>query len=538
MPQKHVVLSQKILEVFTALKYSPKSKDLIHNGRAAPSGTAFWALVKKELGEDFTFKLRVENEALYAAAERDPIFITQVREDIKASLLKAINEESKKAAEVIQTVTFNDSISCPLEDLLIIENVREDKAWMLYDPIKDEAHNYAYTVIQNTINRKVAKEVREHWYSTNTRQCIFQYCPHKDRLFKEKGHWIFNTWNKPEWMIGWVPDANVTSLPIETEEFLDHLSPLHKSQMLSWLKDAVFKRADPVLILRGASGCGKNMFIEHLGASLVGASGISNNYAKATRRFVQSSFHAYLGRATIVLWDEATLGDEMKQTMKDYHNTVATLEEKNQRVSSPTTLSCSMVLITNYKKKVQLEYNDRKFWVPTLSDVDLLDVKDKGWVDHLTKVLWKDKEYLRRIASYLHYHVKSVKHFPVKTPQFLELAWFHLPAFFKKFIRMAVTKKVFTSKDYFQGWQGNRTLRPHQETLREHLDSYEVGQKLRNRAGEFEELSDGVWEFKSNIFGKTELLQFDEVYKGQAKSGGKMPGSTVGIDIGVGRGEK
>lgn len=492
-------LAEKIRS-FMSIKLN-RNGEPSYSSRALPDGRDFWIAVKRNAPLTFSTDLPRDT---YIRLEMEPAFCSEIRLEIKKVIQAESDAEKEKERAAFNSgaIYFNDSIPCPLSRLLVIENVMEDSGSALYDPDTDVSYPYAFKVIERTLLRKLGEEILGEWYSTNLRQAIFSYRPHKGRLFKEDKHWVFNGWNKPEWMIGWVPDPTVTALPEETETFIKHLAPneFDRNHLLAWLKDAVFSRAEPILILRGDPGCGKNLFLEHLGAALVGSTGSSLNYSKATRKFTQSSFHAYMARSCLFVLDEFELTDTLKQTLKDYANGIAVLEEKNKRVSTPITLSCSFSLVANKKDQIKLEVDDRKFFVPTLNTQDLLLVQSRDWVDNLARVLWLDVDYQRHIASYLKFKVKHIKNFPIKTPQFMELCWLTHPAYLQAFMSMAVARKEFVAKDM----PSKRGPQVQFERLREMVHSFGVAHKIKRGVGVFTLLDNG-WSFVSNVVGRTDL---------------------------------
>jgi len=495
-------VASKLVSLLPGLYINPKN-ELGLNHRPINYGTAFWQTIKKHINlskfiEDnpsvasYTWQIETNGEAC-----------DQIRAKVK-SLIEQRNAE-EKAVAVDLTVSGADNLSTyiphPIHQLKIIENPYNHKYVSIYHEPTDTLYRDLDARQQDAVlARKLPKEALAEFYATNVVSYPLKFKPHHPRFFKEKSSTYCNIWQKPEWMKDWTPDPSVTALPKETEQFFDLLTKVHKKEILAWLKSAVFERAELILILRGASGIGKNMLIENLARPLIGA----ENYRKGPRGFSKSQFHGFLSEAQIVYWDESEARGSMKQTLKDYHNSVAALEEKFQKVGAPSDIPCSMALSTNYKRNVKMEYNDRKFFVPTLSDENLQDAMGVDWPDQLV-ALWKDPEYLRQIASYLHCQVKTIRRFPVRTPQFLELCWLHLPEYFKKFLKLVVTEEEVTDTQFFKRWpKGQHKVSL--DTLSELLSVYEVGQRLgEGGMGRFEEGENG-WIFKSRVAGRSDLI--------------------------------
>jgi hypothetical protein len=340
---------------------------------------------------------------------------------------------------------------------------------------------------------------------SNTKHVLLSYDPHKPRFFEQDAQNCFNSYNAPDWRKDWVPDTRVTTLPGEIQSILEHLVPNEKDRgyMLSWLKDAVFNRAEQVLVLRGEPGCGKNLFIENIGAALVGNDGQARNYFKAPRKFTSSGFHAFIARSQIFCLDEFTLNSDLKETLKDYHNGIAALEEKFEKMDAPKKIPCSFVVIANEKSKIQLDYGDRKFYVPTLNNLDLQVKHKREWINWVCNDLLKDISYLQRIASYLFTQVPNVETYPVNTPQFMELCWVSLPSYLQRFINFAVTRRSFSNKQFYD--RHARVTKVEFDTLRERINAFAIARKIEGGLGVFQR-NDNSWEFISHVYKREDLI--------------------------------
>jgi hypothetical protein len=505
-------LSEKFIELIPGINYNPKKENLYFNSRPVPNGSAFWELCKKSLGENGLFLLRREHEDAYADISNNGMTCDKVRE----AILQAKKELYKPAeSDVIDlsTVVFNNSIPTPLSDLLIIENPEESDQKYLYDKTQNKVYNYA--VIPKTLERLLGKENVAQYLNQNTRQCRIVYEPFKDRMYKENDHWTFNEYTDPKWRANWVRDETITQPPEDIHAFLSHLSPDPHKYLYPILRTILDGRLTFAVVLRGAPGCGKNIYVEHIAANLVGCDYPANNYTKATRGFQTSTFHDYLAKVRVALWDEAILKNALRYCIKDYLNTKSNFEAKHKKTKSPTNSHFSMFIANNYKTDVQLDFDDRKFLVVPLSDVDLLDAKSQEWVDTFVQETCTDPEVLGNLASYLMNCIKPIKRC-VKTTEFYEICWISLPQYFKFFIKACVQNKQFTQKDYFKFFP-TKDARPSKEKLQDLFKVYCGGNKLTEGLGEFFEDVAGHWRFESKIFGRQDLLIFDDAYQNTLK---------------------
>lgn len=495
------------------LQLTKQTEDAAINRTPIPHGQALYAKCLAPLSHHFNPETNLK---LFT----DPGFIAEVRKEIVVILKARKTSEKGEQFEARKVLKFNPSITCPIGKLQYIRNV-EQGGGVLYDPLTDKMYEYHKDVIEDTLARKLGDGVAD-WYGTNEKQCYFQYYPFQERFFtsKEDGHEVFNQWKKPAYQIGWVPTLEQAVLPPATQEFLNLLSPNHHLLLLAWLKDMVWGRAEPILIFRGAPGCGKNMFADYLAAGLVGKAPPSNNWARAKRDFAEARFNAYIGTKQVLVFDEQKMGFGFMEVLKDLHNGIATLEEKNKRVTGSSDIFCSMIAITNHRKNVEVHYDDRKFFIPTCGTKKLADVKGKPWVMHLIKKEWVEFETLRQIASYLKFKVAHIEDFPIETPHFLELCWLNsIPEYFKRFLTFAVNNKQFTEKQY---WKNKKAAMPELHTLQDQISMFESNRRLTEPIGKFHVTrTSPSWTFVSNIYKREDLIMRYEgvVYDDEGEGG-------------------
>jgi len=415
------------------------------------------------------------------------------------------------AQEALYHTKFNDSIQSPLSDLLFIELVDQDKKWIIYDELKDVSYPYAFSVIDSALRRLIPnKKLYAEFINQRLRQCRRCYSPQDKRFFEDEGgHVCYNTYNKPAWMKDWTPDEAVKTLPEKTEFFFNHLSngsELDRNMLLSFARDTLFSRALYILVLRGAAGCGKNMFVENLLANLVGRNSTSSNYYKTSRTFLESAFHGAITRHQLVFADEVAITESRSETLKDWHNEMGTGEDKYMTTGGPVTLRCSIVCATNFKRNVFVRAGDRKYLVPTLNDTDIKRATSQRWIDSLIEE-WKDTKTLQQIASYLYYNIEEQMQFDVKTPQFLELCWISNPEYLKKFLHLATSQRTIREREFRKVYRSSDKRGLTMDTLRDQFEEYILGHRIPKEEGGTWELDEKLeWVFKSNLIGRYELV--------------------------------
>lgn len=418
----------------------------------------------------------------------------QTNQELYDALLEKVIEVNKPVKRNTDAMHFNSSIKCPLSELRLVVNVLNRTKSVLYDPKNDQVFPYDYQYVCEVLKEKVGKEFYWSWAQDHEDHCEFTYnptIPGKGRVTTDaKGHEIFNLWSEASWRVGWVPDPTAT-LPAEVDEYLDLLVEAEdRPHMLAWLRDCTFDKAEPILVMCGVPGVGKNIWVINVAAGLVGA----HNRRGATVGFKDSSFHSSVASCRLFFLDEAELDPKSREILKAYHNGTAAIERKGEDVGDPEPLYASFVLANNDKHKIKLQYTDRKFYTPRLRTKPL----NKTWaiskIDEFVELLTQD-DYLRQIASYLKFNVTAgtSRDFP-KNSFFEEVCMNTAPGFFKKFYHQCKHKKRFTSAEFNRG--STIKLDPH--IIKDAVDQYsaERGKPL----ADIEILEDYSWIATSKIY--------------------------------------
>jgi hypothetical protein len=387
-------------------------------------------------------------------------------------------------------VYFTDSITTPLAKLRLIFNVKDIKRNFIYDPVQDRHYNYSGDFINQRL-RGLLGDGTEDWKASNSEDCYIAYSPNRERIYRdEAGHKVFNTWIEAGWREGWEPDTTARC-PVEIDEYLSHFLVDDESRTYckAWLRDATFERAEPILVLCGMPGSGKNIFIEHLAAALVGR----HNYRSASRGFNKSYFHNNISSCRLFFQDEMALTHDSRETLKAYHNGVAAIERKGKDVEDPEKIYASFALANNLPRNIKLEYTDRKFYVPLVSDKPLMDSWGQDNINKFLNLL-KDDNYVRQFASYLFANFKSqmVTKFP-RNHFFKELCINSYPQSFRRFIKACQDEHEISSVSFNRG--SRYAFDPYD--LKDHLQHYRAN--FKEDLADLTIHSNGRWEALSKI---------------------------------------
>jgi hypothetical protein len=157
-----------------------------------------------------------------------------------------------------------------------------------------------------------------------------------------------------------------------------------------------------------------------------------------------------------------------------------------------------------------LEYEDRKFYVPTLATHSYAKVTPREDIDRLCNVLLKDDKYIQQIASYLYHRTDELKSYDIKTPAFMDICWYSLPAHQKKFFTLAVSETDFSSVTYY-GRRGARQPKISYDSLVEVVRKFEEARQIES-LGKFIRTSEEDWNFISAVTGRKDLIPEKSTY--------------------------
>ena len=463
-----------------------KSGQLTIDRTKLHSGNEIYAKLESRCAANIAYEIAKQFPLEYATFRR-PEFGAELEKE----LVRIIHKESYVDPS---TAYFNDSIQEPLSKLKLILNVQCKRRSCLYESGRDLIHSYDYDLIFDTLKAKLGDDGRAEWMGTNSEQCLFNYAPFQPRIYtNDKGHKVFNSWTDAEWCKSWGTSVEDSPCPQEIEEFfnafIDNPTDIHAVK--AWLRDCCFSKAEPILVLCGVPGVGKNIFVNTIAGALVG----HHNRREATRNFANSAFHSNISSCRLFLLDEAELDPKSRETLKAYHNGTAAIERKGVDVGDPEQIFASFVLANNHWQKIKLEYSDRKFYTPTLSTVELKKTLGQKKIDRLVKLM-TDPSYIHRLANYLWNNFKEgdAKVFP-KNSFFEQVCLNSATAWFRKFHHLCKHLDSFSSREFNKGLR----YRVDPFILKDEIEVYK-SQRDGSKLAELEILPDGNWIATSEIF--------------------------------------
>jgi len=210
--------------------------------------------------------------------------------------------------------------------------------------------------------------------------------PYESNLYKEGDLYgqpiqYLNLYIPPKWMkedgrgiVLTDSDIDELTCPEIVMDFMSHLFPDEKCRdfVFSWMHHALVKRAETYLVLNGKKGAGKGLFCEVLLMNLMG----ENNYRIAPESILDSIFNSALDKTRMLVMDEIKV-DSLKHLnrLKKYINNKQNIEKKGIDADTVVETFSSNVISNNSITDMMLEYDERRFSVPEITETPLL----KSW---------------------------------------------------------------------------------------------------------------------------------------------------------------
>lgn len=208
-----------------------------------------------------------------------------------------------------------------------------------------------------------------------------------------------NTYTPPNWQLKTVgPPTKPFAFPL-VDRFFSHLIPNEKCRnfVFNWIKNMLIEPKNGThLVLCGAKGIGKNVFVELL-KNLVGP----KNFHKAPKGFLQSQFNPILENSRLIFMDEVRAHQgEAIDTLKDYANIDQNIQRKGIDADKTKATFCSFVLAMNREKDIYIEQDDRRFSVIDLTTARLNQVMTEDEIRELQDI-FKNDEFLFEFGNWV-----------------------------------------------------------------------------------------------------------------------------------------
>lgn len=288
--------------------------------------------------------------------------------------------------------------------------------------------------------------------------CVVAFNPHKPRSWEDqlattigKKEWVhYNSYIPPDYKLTPYQGTEYPLCEDFVRPFLEIFLPNddERHYVLYWLYKLMHERRNDVLVLIGIQGNGKNTFMS-LASILAG----KHNFIIGSKAFGKEKFNSEIMRRKLVSLDEYSIKGSAKESLKCFSNDFITVEAKGQ---DPIHMEnhCSFIIANNSMKSTDLEFKDRRFTCPLLSDKDLILEWGKEKIHKFKDVILTTRFQLE-FPAWLTNEVKTLGlSFPNQmnyiTPYFYRLVEAAKPEWFKEFKRLLRYKASVNSQDIFK----------------------------------------------------------------------------------------
>lgn len=406
---------------------------------------------------------------------------------------------------------YSPGFDVPVGNLVLVVSAEDDNHAYVYcvetERFKKHTRKFAVSAIRRAIGDK---DEAERFLAERTIDVDFVYDPFSDgkKLRKTDHGYTFNTYTGADWPEGWTPPSDPVKPPELWAEFMGIFVPDEPCRRATeaWLRDAVFTRADPILVLCGIPGVGKNIFIQIFARALVA----KHNFALASPRF-REGFNSQIANCRVFYMDEVALDPKLREQLKAYHNSTAAIEKKGKDAETIENIWASFAVSNNNLTNIKLEYNDRKFFAPDLGTKNL----DAYWPKSKQAAfvaLADDRDYLRELAGYLYsYYPEGASRSYPKTEILKRIAFAQYPVWFRHLYDVCHEAEIVREREF------NRKLGLGRKTGI--TDIYKIEELVKHFRATFETSlgevlkdDDNHWVVRSALVGRDPIVRH-EVYR-------------------------
>lgn len=297
---------------------------------------------------------------------------------------------------------------------------------------------------------QLPKETYEVLFSQQE-NAIVTFNPFKDITFEGEletttgveTHTHYNLYVKPRWRF-LEPATEFPLCERFVRPFLEHLFPQEheRKRVLCWMLGVIQKRRNDILLLVGTKGNGKGTF-KDLISCMVG----NHNQMIAGSDFCKDKFNGEIAYKQFIRTDEFKVRGERKENLKKFSNDVISIERKG---GDPILVEnfCSFAVANNYDESVSLDYNERRFFVPQLSEKNLAEVWPEQLILEFRQTIgtiafqhelpyWLDQEIEANGIEY-------TGNIPYRTDRFYELVEKSKPKWWREFKNLLRVKPEAT----------------------------------------------------------------------------------------------
>jgi hypothetical protein len=334
------------------------------NGKVVFSGMTttalkFYPTHKNELDEMLTPQTRLELLTGYNKSRINTLFESTLAQLFKDFRSSKASEKGFEAPKDYQGIVCHQS-----GDIHLIDPDTESVAEVTYSAYSQILTPEAKTSFKDSL--MIGKVVYDP----------YDVVPITDVVLDGRNALRLNLYTPPLWRTR----EFTPSCPEPIKKLLQHLFPVadHRSYVLDWMYRTILSRNECYLVLNGAKGVGKGVFM-----ALMRAISGQHNYSEAPDSLLDSQFNSVLDRKRVIALDEFRVDKEKHTKLKRYANKFQNIEKKGIDADKLIETFNSFIIANNDETDMYIEFDDRRFSVPELTQLRLEETLTTEEIDAL-----------------------------------------------------------------------------------------------------------------------------------------------------------
>jgi hypothetical protein len=292
------------------------------------------------------------------------------------------------------------------DDYVLFADREDATKYSVYTKNTLEMTKIDYKYLLNNLE----KEYRDE-YLSQARLASFEYLPYNlEKLVKMRKDGveltIVNLYKPPMWRF---EEPSADEIPPKILKFICHLFPGEKVReyVFNWMYYMILDKNSTILVMNGAKGVGKNLFV-NLCYALVGL----NNFQSVGLDALLNNFNSSLAHKRLQFIDEFKIGKKEHKSLKAYTNSMQAIERKGVDVTDPEKTYNSWVVASNDVDDVYIEWDDRRFSPVEMTDIRLQKVMTDDEINEIDRYFLdyeETEEYHQDIIDFGHWILNNGK---------------------------------------------------------------------------------------------------------------------------------
>ena len=288
---------------------------------------------------------------------------------IELTYQTALSKLKRQQAEEFQPTSLDRTLNYTFSNITPIRDIESGRRY-IYSGDKDCILSLDYDTWYDSLPPD--KDLRMSVLSSEIRALV-KYNPYKlsskiEIDYEGQRIYQFNGYTPPTWRLS---RSEGKSGSVFFSKLIQHLFPSDRVQnfVLNWLRNMLLSRNDTALLMVSLMGTGKGILCQ-VAEKLVGR----GNFQKQGEGFFKTQFNAELVDKRLIVFDETPVNNKNKEQFKLLLNNTIPIEKKGVDVQPAVDNFASFIITNNLISENKLEYKDRRFSVPEMTDKPLSEV--------------------------------------------------------------------------------------------------------------------------------------------------------------------